>query len=331
MENAAESPRNSNSTSRTTVPLARRLRAHLQIARFDHSIKQVFVLPGVVLALRIAGQPLTLHIFWNIIIALTASTLVACSNYVVNEILDADFDRHHPIKRDRPAANGLVHHGWGYVQCVVMFLVGMYLAHFLSTPFMLSIAILWVMGCLYNIPPIRTKDLPYLDVLSESVNNPIRFCQGWYAVTSLVIPPVTILISYWMLGAYFMALKRFSEYRQIGDPAVAADYRKSFGIYNECKLLNSVLFYGSSSMLFFGAFLMRYRIELVLTFPLIAWMMAIYFSLSFEHESAVQNPEKLYREPRLMLALGLCSTAFILLMTVHLPWLEAFFPKSVPR
>ena len=36
------------------------------------------------------------------------------------------------------------------------------------------------MGCLYNIPPIRTKDHAYVDVLSESINNPIRFLVGWY-------------------------------------------------------------------------------------------------------------------------------------------------------
>ncbi len=42
---------------------------------------------------------------------------------------------------------------------------------------------------------------------------------------------------------------------------------------------------------------MRYRMELILTFPIVAWLMAIYFGLSFRHESCVQNPEKLYREP----------------------------------
>jgi len=53
-------------------------------------------------------------------------------------------------------------------------------------------------------------------------------------------------------------------------------------------------------MLFFGAFMMRYRIELIFSFPVVAWLMAVYFSLSFRHESAVQNPERLYREPSLM-------------------------------
>ena len=53
------------------------------------------------------------------------------------------------------------------------------------------------MGCFYNIPPARTKDVPYLDVLTESINNPLRMLLGWYAVTSVLVPPVSLLVSYW--------------------------------------------------------------------------------------------------------------------------------------
>jgi hypothetical protein len=133
-----------------------------------------------------------------------------------------------------------------------------------------------------------------------------------------------------MLGCYFMSLKRFSEYRQIANPAVAASYRSSFAHYSEESLLNSATFYAAACMLFFGAFMMRYRIELILSFPCIAWLMAAYFSLSFRHESAVQNPEHLYREPMLMIPLAICVALVVLLLFVDLPWIGAFFPRSTP-
>jgi hypothetical protein len=53
-------------------------------------------------------------------------------------------------------------------------------------------------------------------------------------------------------------------------------------------------------MLFFGAFCMRYRLELILAFPAIALVMALYLSVAMKDNSAAQNPEKLYREPALM-------------------------------
>lgn len=310
------------------LTLRQRLAAHVRIARFDHSVKQIFILPGIVLAVALSGEHLDGRMMLRICIGLLSATLIACSNYVINEILDAPFDRLHPTKWKRPAACGQVHIGWGYAQWIGMMVAGMALASTLSLGFFLSAAGLWVMGCIYNVSPIRSKDLPYVDVLSESINNPLRFCLGWYIVTAALLPPLSLLLSYWMLGAYFMALKRFSEYRQIDDCVVAASYRRSFRYYCQETLLNSVVFYAAASMLFFGAFIMRYRMELILSFPLIAWLMSVYFGLSFRHESAVQNPEKLYREPRLMLSLALCVGVLVLLLFVDLPWIGSVFPKS---
>ncbi|MFP5234827.1 MAG: UbiA family prenyltransferase [Acidobacteriota bacterium] len=302
--------------------------AHVRIARLDHSIKQAFILPGLLLAIALSGRTLDMHLAWSTVVGLISATLIASSNYVLNEMLDAPYDRLHPTKRDRPAACGLIHSGWGYAEWIGLMLLGMAMASTISKGFALSCAALWVMGCIYNIPPLRSKDLPYVDVLSESINNPIRFCLGWYIVTSAMLPPLSLLIAYWMLGAYFMALKRFSEYRQIDDPILAGDYRKSFRFYTSESLLTSVVFYAAAAMLFFGAFAMRYRVELILCFPVVAWLMSIYFNMSFGHESPVQNPEKLYRQPKLMVALTVCVILFTVLLFVHIPWLMSIFPKS---
>ena len=316
--------------AQTSVSLRQRLVAHLRIARLDHCIKQAFILPGILLAMAIAGRHMDFRLAVNLCIGLLSATLISSSNYVINEMLDAPFDRRHPTKRNRPAALGLIHFGWGYAQWVLMMLAGLALAQTISSGFLFSAIALWLMGCVYNISPIRSKDLPYIDVLSESINNPLRFCLGWYMVTAVLLPPLSMLLSYWMLGAYFMALKRFSEYRQIDNSIVAAIYRKSFRYYNQESLLNSVVFYAAAAMLFYGAFIMRYRMELILSFPLVAWLMAIYFGLSFRSESAVQNPEKLYREPRLMLVLTLCIAVCTILLFVDVPWIGTLFPKSHP-
>jgi decaprenyl-phosphate phosphoribosyltransferase len=311
-----------------TIPLGQRLQAHIRILRLDHCIKQVFILPGIVLAIAITGRDIDRELIWNVVIGMLAATLISSSNYVLNEMLDAPFDRLHPTKCSRPAAEGLVHFGWGYAQWIVMMVLGLALAGTISRELLFSAAGLWLMGCLYNIPPIRTKDIPYIDVLSESINNPLRFCLGWYIVTAVILPPASLLVAYWMLGAYFMVLKRFSEHRQINDPAIAAGYRKSFSFYNQESLLSSAIFYAVTSMLFLGAFIMRYRIELILAFPLIALLMSIYFRLAFSHESSVQNPEKLYREPRLMPFLALTIATFVVLLFVDVPWLGETFVKS---
>jgi decaprenyl-phosphate phosphoribosyltransferase len=312
------------------VSLSERLRAHLAIARLDHSIKNLFVLPGVIVPLSVYPALFTPHLFVMLLLAFVAVTLVACSNYVINEVLDAPFDRLHPTKRNRPAARGLVNIPAAYAQWLLMMVAGIAVGLTISRMFALVALILWIMGCLYNFPPIRTKDVPYLDVLTESINNPLRMLLGWYAVTSVLVPPVSLLIAYWMLGCYFMGLKRFSELSEIGDRTVAGAYRASFKRYTPESLLVSVVFYASTAMLFLGAFIIRYRIELILGFPLVAFTMAVYLKLAFKHDSAVQNPEKLYHEPLLMTSFASTAIVMGLLLFIRIPRLELFFTPTLP-
>lgn len=316
--------------SSPTRASTRHLGAYLTLFRFDHSVKQIFVIPGIVTAASLTGTPVTVGLWFRIALGLLAVSAVASSNYVLNELLDAPFDRQHPTKCLRPAALGIVSFPLAYMQWLVSALVGFLLAWQVSAALFLCVLGLWVMGCLYNVPPIRMKDIAYLDVLAESVNNPIRLLVGWYIVTTTVIPPVSLLIAYWMLGGYFMALKRFSEYRQIGS-GTAILYRRSFVFYTEQALLTSVLFYAATAMLFFGAFIMRYRMEMILAFPMIALLMAVYFDLAFAEDSPAQNPEKLYKEPRVMGLVAACCVALVVTSFVHLPWLAQIFAKSSVR
>ncbi len=307
----------------SSITLGSRLRSHLALFRLDHWIKQLFVLPGVVTAVALTHAGFSWPMFTHILLGLLAVSTVASSNYVLNELLDAPYDRLHPTKRERPVPSGRIHLPAAIIQWIGSGLAGLLVADMADRGVLLSTAALWLMGCLYNIKPMRTKDVPYLDVLSESVNNPLRFCAGWYMVTGLV-PPTSLLLSYWMLGAYFMALKRFSEYRQIG-PEIAGLYRRSFQYYTEASLLNSVSFYAASAMLFFGAFLVRYRVELILSFPLIALLMAYYFHLSFENDSAVQHPEKLLREPKLLVMVAVCALLLCVLMATRIAAVDRLF------
>jgi len=305
------------------------LMGHLQIARVDHWFKNVFVFPGIVVAFGIDPTLISSGLPLRILIGLLAICLVASSNYVINEILDAPYDRQHPTKCKRPVPSGLVNIPLAYVQWIVLMLLGLGLALMVSVPFTGTLLVLWIMGCVYNIPPLRSKDLPYMDVLSEAVNNPLRMLAGWYIAGSVVFPPASLLLSYWMVGSYFMAMKRFAEFRYIDNPIRAAAYRKSFAFYTEPRLLVSIMFYCAAAMLFFGSFLIRYRFELILAFPLVALVMAIYLGLAFKENSAVQRPEGLYREPILMAAVGGCTLCMGILMFNDIPILHQIFGPTV--
>ena len=83
-------------------------------------------------------------------------------------------------------------------------------------------------------------------------------------------------------------------------------------------------------MLFLGAFVMRYRLEMILAFPLVALVMAVYLLLAFKPDSPVQRPEGLYREPLLMASVVGCAILMVALFFVDIPALRAVFSPTAP-
>ena len=235
--------------------------AHLRIARFDHWSKNVFVLPGIAVAVSIEPGLLKPLDILRIVVGLIGIGLVASSNYVLNELLDAPFDKVHPLRSNRPVPSGQVSLPWAWGEWLLLFAAGLLMGAWVGRRYVICLIALWVMGCIYNVPPIRAKDLPFVDVLTEAINNPIRFLAGWYLTPTTAVPIASMLVSYWMVGCYFMAIKRYAEWRDIRSRPVLIAYRKCYRYYSEQNLLGSILFYSSLSMLFFGAYMGRYRLE----------------------------------------------------------------------
>ena len=126
-----------------------------------------------------------------------------------------------------------------------------------------------------------------------------------------------------------MAIKRYAEYRMIGDAKLAGQYRKSFRFYTEKSLLICSFFYAMISVFFVGIFLIKYRIELILLIPVLIGLYCFYFWISFKEDSAVQKPEKLYHEKGLMLYCLILIVLFILLMFVDIPVLNVFMSNEL--
>ena len=84
---------------------------YLKVLRLDHWLKNVFIFFGhlVAIALLPAEVPQgTLELASRIVLSLVPACLIASANYIINEILDAPFDRMHPTKRLRPVPAGTV-------------------------------------------------------------------------------------------------------------------------------------------------------------------------------------------------------------------------------
>lgn len=310
------------------------LRRYVGIARPDHWIKNIFLIPGVAAALAVlpgewkAGAASLLA---AVLVGLVSLCLCASANYTINEYLDAPYDRFHPVKNQRPGALGLLDGRVVLLQYMTLAVAGLAVAATINLPFLGVSALLLMTGIAYNVPPFRTKDKVYIDTLSESINNPLRFLLGWFVVVPMAMPPASALLAYWMGGAYLMGVKRYSEYRSIADGARAGLYRRSFKHYTEQRLLLSSFFYALCSMFFLAVFLIKYRIEFLLLTPLIAALFTWYLAIGERHDSAAQAPEKLYQEVAFMTFAGLTFLIGVALFFVDLPFVHVLMGPLILR
>ena len=224
---------------------------------------------------------------------------ISTANYVINEIADRPFDVHHPTKRFRPLVQGEIRTGPFALIGVLLIIVCLSLAQVVfAASFLISLAGLLLAGVVYNVKPVRTKDIPFLDSISESANNPIRFLIGWYAFAPRTLfPPVALLISWWAFGNFLMVAKRLSEFRFLKEKA--GDYRTSHKRYTRNKLLLGMI---ASGLVCLGAFLwfaVRFKLQ---TFFLIAPFLGLFFFLIFRktlrEAEIMEEPEKMLASPK---------------------------------
>jgi decaprenyl-phosphate phosphoribosyltransferase len=302
---------------------ARAFSRYFRIARPDHWIKNTIMLPGVALA-AVLTHGATLERIPYVALGFIALCLAASANYTINEFLDAKYDRIHPLKSTRPGALGLLDFRIVMLQYASLAVISLVLGRIISIEFFAIIFALLLMGVIYNVPPIRTKDQVYLDVISESINSPFRLLLGWFTISTDRLPPSSIILAFWMGGAFLMAAKRFAEYRTIGDRDIAGRYRRSFFYYSENSLLLSCFFYAISSSFFLAIFLIKYRVEFLLTFPMFAVLFTWYLAIGFRQDSAAAAPERLYRETGFLAFVAILAVVVTFLFFVDVPFIHRF-------
>ena len=180
------------------------LRGLVRTARPRQWVKNVLVLAAPLAGQRL-GEPSVLA---DVGVAFVAFCLAASSVYLLNDALDVEADRAHPVKRARPIAAGVVGVRAAYATCAATGMASLLVAAIASPALVVLMAVYLVVQVGYC---VRLKHEPVLDVAIVASGFLLRAMAGGVASG--------IAISQWFLlvtafGSLFMvAGKRYSEKR----------------------------------------------------------------------------------------------------------------------
>ena len=302
---------------------------YLKVLRLDHWLKNVFIFFGHLVAIALVPAEVPQEkweLGLRIVLSLVPACLIASANYIINEILDAPFDRMHPTKRWRPVPAGTVKTPALWLIMAGLVAAGFLLAAFwFNAGYIVSLALLLLSGVLYNVEPFRLKDRAYLDVIAESFNNPIRLWLGWFALLPAnLFPPLSIVLAWWFFGASLMAGKRYAEFRFIGDARRSCDYRKTFRVYTERSLILSMVTHANFFCFCMGIAIAVYRPNLIFVFPLVVVAICVYLHRAMSEEVAKLEPEHLLKSP-----LVIACTLVVVAISGFLAWTKTDLTKRV--
>ncbi len=157
-------------------------------------------------AVIFAGKLLDPRLLGVVVLAFVAFCLVAASLYALNDVLDAERDRQHPIKRDRPVASGRMAPGAASMIAAALVIPGLALSYVLGLPFLATVACYVVVQVAYA---LWLKHVQVVDVLVISIGFVLRAVAG-AVVISVAVSPWLVLCT-GMLALFLAAAKRRYE------------------------------------------------------------------------------------------------------------------------
>lgn len=154
------------------------MKKYLRLIRPQHWIKNVFVL----VPMFFGGVLFDLTTIESGLLVFMAFSFIASSIYCYNDIVDADADRHHPVKCRRPIASGEVSVSHAYLLMAVMAVLSATMIMLLPSPERMGTAVVVAIYYVLNLAYCsKLKQYAVLDVCIVAFGFVLRIVAGGVA------------------------------------------------------------------------------------------------------------------------------------------------------
>ncbi len=179
----------------------------------------------MVLALVFAGELTDITKIEITIVAIAIFCLLSSAVYMLNDLVDAEKDRQHPLKKNRPLAAGRISVATALILILLLGAGGLTAAWFVNLKFFWSGVAFLGLNILYS---FILKDIVIIDVMTIALSFVVRAYAGAFAIE---VPASTWMLINTLLLALFLALgKRRHELVYLEDGAEA--HRRTLSKYS---------------------------------------------------------------------------------------------------
>jgi 4-hydroxybenzoate polyprenyltransferase len=159
--------------------------------------------------------------------------ILSSGSYIINDIIDYEEDRIHPIKSKRPIATGKVKRESASIIAVILVVVSLLLATLINYKFFYTCLLYTIMMILYS---IKVKQIIILDILFVAIGYVLRAIAGAIAISVEISS--WLLLCTLLLALFIVVSKRRTEIIALGKEAIK--HRKTLFHYS-VDLLNQMI------------------------------------------------------------------------------------------
>jgi 4-hydroxybenzoate polyprenyltransferase len=227
--------------------------------------------------------------------------LLSSSVYVLNDILDIESDRKHPLKSNRPIARGDIKISTAVVLFVILALVSLGLSYRLSPSFALTALVYFVMNLLYS---LYLKHVVIIDVMCIALGFVLRAVAG--AVVIGVAISAWLIVCTTLLALFLGFGKRRHELILLDNQAT--DHRKSLSEYSQYFLDQMISVVTASTVIAYAFYTLSPEVEsklgtthMDLTIPFVLYGVFRYLYLIHRKEGG-GSPTQMFLNDKPLLA-----------------------------
>jgi len=247
------------------------------------------------------------------IIAFVLLCLLSSAVYLINDLADVEKDRQHPTKRNRPIAAGTLPKSVAIVAAIILPIIAIGGAFYLSVGFGILATLYLVLNLLYS---FWLKNVVLLDILIVAACYVIRVAAGTVLFPIQRFSPwlyvgITLLALFIILGKRRHEITLLSE-KANTHRAVLANYNLQFidqmiGIVTTSAII-------SYSFYTFSAENLPADHSMMLTIPFVLYGMFRYLYLIHVRQQGGAPDELIFQDRPLFLTVVLCGLAIIVIL-----------------